>query len=187
MQHAYISCPMTVPKSDLDETIKLVQSYGVMAHWWSKGTDYDEKYYKEVIEDCNAFIVILPGMAWSCKADKMTSGSRKETTLAISAEIPIYIAYRNRTEGLGIYAADVKMALDRPIIQEISGVPSTRYNFIEDFGDTNLAASSIKLGIEGKTKQQLVEEGFALHYSTQDTVIKQTASFEYDKRLLLFL
>jgi hypothetical protein len=137
MKSAYISCPMTIPQSILSDVIRLVEYYDVKPQWWTKGAVYNEHYFSDLIKNTDAFIVILPDLAWSYEGYKMTSGSRKELIIAVKAKRPIYLAYKNKNDGLGIYAANVITSVSDNsgeyipdiIINGVYGVESTRYNF----------------------------------------------------------
>jgi hypothetical protein len=143
MKSAYISCPMSVSQTILIEVIDLVRDCGTTARWWPKGTQYDENYYKKVIvEETDAFIVILPDLKWSYACGKMTSGSHKELSLAIEANKPLFIAYKSRNDGLGIYAAEI---MEVSGVRTITGIHSTRYNFRD-------SAKAVKYTTESKDK-----------------------------------
>lgn len=138
MKSAYISCPMIVPQVDLNEVVSLVRSSNVTPHWWSKGSPYDEIIYTKVIQQANAFIVILPDMGWSCYNYIMTPGSRKELCIAILAKKPIFIAYKRSNSTIGIYAASIGAGntenLQSESFTRISGISSTQYNFRDIIG-----------------------------------------------------
>lgn len=167
MKDVYISCPKTVSQETLDKVIKLVRETGIAPMYWQKDSPYDPNRFTWIIQQCSAFIIILPGLSWSINAQKMTSGSRKELNVAVNAGIPVYIAYENRGDGLGIYTADVKIARivgDTFMVTDISGIASTRYNFRDfmlTFGSVNTKVSIEKLkgvyenNIESKTIDQI--------------------------------
>lgn len=180
MKTAYISCPMTVDQTVLDEVITLVSNEHVSPRWWSKGTKYDESVYTAIIKSSDAFIVILPEMAWSCKGDKMTSGSRKELAKAIHFKKPVYVAYKNRNDGLGIYASQVSTSsnhdnvnhISNIAIVEVSGIASTRYNFKDSFGGDIATKSETT---QPKTFLENIRDGYADEFIKRDAELMERA------------
>lgn len=170
---------MTVAQTVLDEVIGLVSSYHISPRWWSKGTKYDEDIYTSIIRLSDAFIVILPEMAWSCKGDKMTSGSRKELAKAIHFNKPVYVAYKNRNDGLGIYASEVKTnssndhvsPINNIAIVEVSGIASTRYNFKDSFGNADTKSEVAK----PKTFLENLRDAYGDAIVQRDAAVMETA------------
>lgn len=206
MKNVYISCPMTVSQTVLDEVINLVRKHAI-PQWWTKGTAYNEKAYTEAIRKYyDAIVVILPAMQWSCNYNQMTSGSRKELCIAIQAKKPIYLAYKTSTGVLGIYSTNIVHNNNEiTTFFTISGVASTSYNFEQDMKVEK--ALNIKLPIEDywtkwlkeiykqqekaiwvpnnrtcweEMRKEMEEAGLAVRYPIVD-IVKQ------DIRILLFL
>ena len=144
MKKVYISCPMTVLQETLDKVIALVKQSGVDPMYWRKGSPYDPGTFMNIIQRCDAFVIILPGLAWSAKGQAMTSGSRKEMNIAYNAGVPIYLAYQNKYDGIGLYSVRIEAARTGEgvyIVSEITGLPSTRYNFNDFIGYNKLAGA----------------------------------------------
>lgn len=141
---AYISCPMTVSQAVLDEAIKKVNEFHVQVYYWPKGSSYDEADYRRLISHVDAFVIILPDVKWKMDYDKMTSGSRKELQHAMACHKPIYLFYKS-TDGYHLYATDITVRnsnTNATIIVSISGIPSTKFNFKDNF-DTGSSSKAI--------------------------------------------
>lgn len=200
MANAYISCPMTVSQSDLDKVLRLVQSYGVTPRYWVKGTPYDNDFFRKTIVNADAFIVILPNIAWKCEGNKMTSGSRRELSLAIALRKSIYLAYQGISTEMKIYSADVDAKVfyqgdnaTETFITSISGIASTRFNFKELVGDKNrvkqLTASDILQAYEQTQNLMLQKQQEVMFDGLIKASDKESDSYkrfkEHNKHLML--
>lgn len=163
---AYISCPMTVSQAVLDQAHKKVSEAHVRSIAWTKDTPYNEEDYKKIIQNCDVFIVILPGLAWRFQFDQMTSGSRKELLIAFNASIPIYLFYKSREE-YGIYAVDIQtrdLPSGNKVPISICGIASTKYNFKNIFDTTytsqeeSKAIDNIYAGVDFAESKELRDQ-----------------------------
>lgn len=181
MKQVYISCPMTVGQGILDKVVRLVKDTKAIPLYWVKGSPYSEEDFNLCIECIDAFIVILPGVAWKSDVNKMTSGSRKELIKAYINKIPIFLAYENRDLEMGIYATEITKCSEGVFILSISGICSTRHTF-KDIMSTNLSRDTSSIG-------DMIVEAAKEYAETERNVIDLSPNkslVAFDTRIKLF-
>lgn len=175
MKRAYISCPMTVAQEAIDEAGKLAHQSHVDFLHWVRGTSYDEEYYKKTIASMDAFIIILPNIAWSCEFDKMTSGSRRELSHAYNSGVPIYLYYKS-SQGPGLYATNLESSRSKMgliMINKISGIASTKFNFQQYFNsvEESKAVDEIYSGKDFDVEKHINEESARMAQKAQEKML----------------
>lgn len=140
IKQAYISCPLTIPSEDLENVIKRVKSFNLnKVHYYSRGTVYNTEIYDQIIDNSDAFILVLPGLAWASDYPKLTTGCRREFDRAMrNPNMQLFIAYRMTSGTINIYNATIEYlpqpanATALPTVSCIKGLNSTSGNFAQE-------------------------------------------------------
>lgn len=140
IKQAYISCPLTVPSEDLENVIKRVKSFNLnKVHYYGRGTAYNTEVYDSVIDNSDAFILVLPGLAWAIDYSKLTTGCRREFDRAMqNPNKQLFIAYKMASGIMNIYSATIEYlpqpatTTALPIVSCIKGLSSTSGNFAQE-------------------------------------------------------
>lgn len=99
MNKAYISYSMQHANL-VPEVETFVKSIGYEPRYWKMGTKYDST----VLKSSDIAIFIINEFNWGTKVEDMTRGIKKELETCIKNKIPVYIAYKRKTDNiLGIY------------------------------------------------------------------------------------
>lgn len=99
----YISCPIAVSQSVLDEfaeTVELIPN--VVARYWERGTRYDQRYF----DTSDAYLFILPGNKFDCVSGELPIGLKRELQDAYESGKKIYVGYIAKDGCYNIYSAD---------------------------------------------------------------------------------
>lgn len=139
IRQAYISCPLTVPSGDLEAVIMKAKSFNLnKVHYYGRGTAYDTAVYDKVIRESDAFILILPNMAWSIEYSKLTSGCRREFDVAMqNPNMQLFIAYKTSSGSIYIYIYSGQINYNKTVTHSISGLSCTAGNFAQEVAKGN--------------------------------------------------
>jgi len=166
----YISCPMNIPQATLTEVHATIFGAGVTkAKYWERGTPYNET---DTIMNCDAFIVVLPGLKWDYNIDSIPTGTQKELLLAYQMKKPIYLAHRSKA-GMGFYSVDFDLDNRKKpyFIEGINGTSRNLLSYIDGLEEPIIKDSSGSLSSNSPLESY--------------KVVIIDFSEEYDKRLLL--
>jgi hypothetical protein len=115
----YISCPISIAQSELDEVVKTLMDLGCNPNYWVRGTHYNKS---SIINNCDGLVLVLPELKWEYVIDALPEGCKRELKLAITAKRKIYLAYITSDRVFGIYDTDTSNGT-------ISGVTRTRHSY----------------------------------------------------------
>lgn len=133
IRRVYVSCPMSVPQTELDKVLKHLKSLGVAACAWERGTPYTD----DPVRYCDAFIIMLPDNKFNYEVEKLPTGTKNELKLAINFEKPVYLAYLP-IGGLNhlIYCTNIEPRVSSEDFH-ILGLQGTSRNFLENIDSYN--------------------------------------------------
>jgi hypothetical protein len=120
-----ISAPMTVPMDHLSEVGKLLNDkYGIpyrFISFWDRTSAYNQRAF----ESANAVIVIADSkFGFNCK--DLAPGVSKELTEAYYNSKPIFVAYKNSSNGqINFYSVDLKSGNGVMKVTGFSGIQRT--------------------------------------------------------------
>ena len=120
MNKAYVSYSMQyanlVPEVEI-----FLDSLGYEPNHWKMGT----KYESSLLTGSDIAVFIINDFNWGIKVEDMTRGTEKELETCIKKNIPVYIAYKRKTDKvLSIY----KSEYDKKTLVGIGGTALTPYN-----------------------------------------------------------
>lgn len=120
MNKAYVSYSMQhanlVPEVEI-----FLDSLGYEPNHWKMGT----KYESSLLTDSDIAVFIINEFDWGTKVEDMTRGTKKELETCHKKDIPIYIAYKRKTDKvLSIY----KSEYDGKTLVGIAGTSLMPYN-----------------------------------------------------------
>lgn len=87
----YISCPISVSLSVLEDTKRAVRESGGDPVAWQRGAPYSD--YD--IRTCDAFVIILGNNSFKQPQNNLPAGCKKELNLAIGSLKPIFLSYES--------------------------------------------------------------------------------------------
>lgn len=106
----YVSCPLSVPQQTLDKYTQKLR--GWITHdkvwWYQRGSAYKEVFFNKVIQDADAFILVLPNNEFKLPIERLTAGCKRELIHALNNNKPTYLAYE-AASGFNIYEAVIEM------------------------------------------------------------------------------
>lgn len=134
MNKAYVSYSMQhanlVPEVEI-----FLDSLGYEPNHWKMGT----KYESSLLTDSDIAVFIINEFDWETKVEDMTRGTKNELETCIKKNIPVYIAYKRKTDKvLSIY----KSEYDGKTLVGIAGTSlmpynDLKYNPLEELEETS--------------------------------------------------
>jgi len=124
----YFSIPMEMHWDTACIIMRQLVSTDKVIDYWIRNSPYNEN----VLRNCDAFVIMLPKLAWSETIDKLPIGCRRELMLAIQLKKKIYITYKpHMADVASIYESHIAGGI-------IQGIPVTAGNIKrEDFSSKN--------------------------------------------------
>ena len=103
----YISCPIATSQQILNDCIVAAGSLGqnVSVRYWVRGTTYN---LDDVVNTCDAFVLMLPNNQFQCRIDSLPPGCKKELQQAVAHYRPLFIAYRDSSSEINFYGASIR-------------------------------------------------------------------------------
>lgn len=120
----YISCPIAEPKTVLLQfynAICAINPGKTKTQYWNRLENY---HYKEAIDKCNAFVLILPNNSSNCPVNNLPPGCVRELNQAVAQGRPLYIGYKTTQGEYNTYKAEI-------IGNNITGMAGTS-DFLKD-------------------------------------------------------
>lgn len=100
----YISCPISIPQSDLDKVATLLRQNSIEPDYWIRNCGY---YDKDLINDTyDGVVFMLPNNRFNYSTHDLPVGVKKELSIAHSAGKKIYLAYKNAIGNYNIYKTE---------------------------------------------------------------------------------
>lgn len=134
MNKAYVSYSMQhanlVPEVEI-----FLDSLGYEPDHWKMGT----KYESSLLTGSDIAVFIINDFNWGIKVEDMTRGTKKELETCIKKKIPVYVAYKRKTDKvLSIY----KSEYDGKTLVGIAGTSlmpynDLKYNPLEELEETS--------------------------------------------------
>ena len=134
MNKAYISYSMQyanlVPEVEI-----FLDSLGYEPNHWKMGTEYESS----LLTGSDIAVFVINDFNWGIKVEDMTRGTKKELETCIKKKIPVYIAYKRKTDKvLSIY----KSEYDGKTLVGIAGTSlmpynDLKYNPLEELEETS--------------------------------------------------
>lgn len=141
----YFSIPVSI---DWDTASKcfsqLFKKYAVDV--WKR----DHYYNKSWIDDCDAFVIMLPNGKWSYRIDELPVGCRREIKKAERLDKPIYLAYKPMSNSIPIF---YNTRINDGYIIGLGGTSGDLYDEIEPCDDT-IVKENVKKSITVFPKQK---------------------------------
>lgn len=109
----YFSIPVSMDWDTASRCMKQLEGK-FDVRYWTRNTPYSQKH----LDECDAFVIMLPGNAWTFERKNLPIGLLRELEIAVRLGKKVYITYKStyNTEA-AIYEAEV----DKTRIQGISG------------------------------------------------------------------
>lgn len=134
MNKAYVSYSMQyanlVPEVEI-----FLDSLGYEPNHWKMGT----KYESSLLTGSDIAVFVINDFNWGIKVEDMTRGTKNELETCIKKNIPVYIAYKRKTDKvLSIY----KSEYDKKTLVGIGGTSlmpynDLKYNPLEELEETS--------------------------------------------------
>lgn len=165
----YLSVPMDVPWNIVMDAIARLKDMGYDVRYWKRGSPYDEKAYRTLIENCDTFVLMDSRNRFKFDENSMTSGSRKELSIHMNKDgnTNSFLYYQAK-EAPGFYIINPDKYYESGMIEGIAG-----------------SARNIKMDID-KLKEEFASIATKRHIAPTFDGITNKGDYT-DKRTLLLL
>lgn len=92
---AYISCPISVDYSHLQNVYDEVSEIGYDTEFW----DRKERYNLQILKDCDVFVLLLPDNRFEIDFRHLPPGCQSELVEANTSNKEIFIGYKRNSDG----------------------------------------------------------------------------------------
>lgn len=168
----YISCPISVPIGILKKFASIPKniSSNCRVSYWDRKETY---HFSHTIENCDAFVMILPDNQWGRPIGILPPGCRKELDKAIAYHRPIYLGYINSLGNPTIYKADT----NDNFIKGIKGTSGVL--------ETAMKTKEIDYAVTPQSAGREVREVEYPEFITYSENFNASTTFSYEQTLLL--
>ena len=115
---------MTVSMTILSNYVQRLAAIGAEVTYWNRSDSYNLNYN---VRSCDAFILVLPGNAFTYQRSELPIGCRRELETAVCHRRKIYIAHTTYVGAFVFYNTTINS-------QEILGIGSSSYGLCNAIG-----------------------------------------------------
>lgn len=178
MKNVYISCPISISQSTLDEIRdRAAYKNQMYAHYWER----DSYYQNGIVQNADRVIIVHPKGAFKFNIKSLPTGVQKEFATALNYGKDTYLAYKSTSinPGWNFY----KVTFDAHT-GEISGIPGSTNVYFNDLPIEKLDESK-----EVWTKEDHTKNHISMNMSPFpiEELKARKSEIEFNKKTLLLV